>query len=274
MSKADAMPIPLFLIDAFADQAFSGNPAAVCVLSRATDAIWMQRVAAEMAQAETAFVVHHNHEWNLRWFTPLHEVDLCGHATLAAAHALQQLGHAAVGDELRFNTRSGILTAHLLPDSIELNFPRVSMTPMSPPEALIPALGVQPLAVFAADSDIIVEVNDAEIVRHITPDLEALRHCADRGVGITAAGADGIDVVSRFFAPAVGIPEDAATGSLHCALGPYWAKRLRREHLVCYQASARGGYMSVSMRQDRVLLRGKARTVFVGTWQLEPQMSH
>ncbi len=270
------MSIPLYLVDAFADQPFTGNPAAVCLLENAQDTNWMQQVAAEMAQAETAFVTHRSSgkaldrnslsDWDLRWFTPLTEVDLCGHATLAAAHVLGQLGRAPMDRAINFHTRSGILRATPSIAQVVLDFPAVVLRPVAPPEALIPALGVQPLNVWSAGPDIVVEVADAALVIDLMPDLEQLRYCAQRGIGVTARGTDGADVVSRFFAPAAGIPEDAVTGSLHCAIGPYWARRLRRDRLRCRQASPRGGWLDVQIQGERVMLSGQARTVMVGAW--------
>jgi PhzF family phenazine biosynthesis protein len=265
------MTLPLFLVDAFADQPFTGNPAAVCLLSSLNDSAWMQQVASEMAQAETAFVSPRGEDWDLRWFTPQSEVDLCGHATLAAAHVLQQSGRCQVDRPIRFHTRSGLLTATPHVHDIELDFPAVTLKAMSPPEALIPALGVQPLAVFSAGPDIVVELLDAEMVKGLTPDLEQLRFCAQRGVGVMAAGSGNADVVSRFFAPAVGIPEDAVTGSLHCALGPYWARRLKRNRLRCFQASQRGGWITLQVGAERVGLIGQARIVVTGVWQDGPR---
>ncbi len=270
------MSIPLYLVDAFADQPFTGNPAAVCLIESAQDTHWMQQVAAEMAQAETAFVIPRSsgkalernrlNDWNLRWFTPLTEVDLCGHATLAAAHVLGQLGRAPMDNAISFHTRSGILRATPSISQVVLDFPAVVLRPVAPPEALIPALGVQPLNVWSAGPDLVVEVADAASVIELMPDLEQLQHCAQRGIGVTARGTDGADVVSRFFAPAAGIPEDAVTGSLHCAIGPYWARRLRRDRLRCRQASPRGGWLDVQIQGERVMLSGQARTVMAGAW--------
>ncbi len=258
------MTCPLFLVDAFASQPFTGNPAAVCLPAGAVEAAWMQAVAGEMNQAETAFVVRQGADWALRWFTPTIEVDLCGHATLAAAHVLWSEGLVPRILPARFHTRSGLLTATAQEQRIVLDFPAVAMVPCAPPEGLIGALGVLPMSVFRAGPDLVVEVQDAQTVEGAQPDLAQLALIPARGVAVTAPGDVDCDVISRFFAPASGIPEDAVTGSLHCALGPYWSKRLRRSVLRCRQASARGGMLEVETRGDRVNLVGTAVTVLAG----------
>jgi PhzF family phenazine biosynthesis protein len=258
------MTMPMYLVDAFADAPFSGNPAAVCLPGKDVEAAWMQAVAGEMNQAETAFVVRQGEEWGLRWFTPTMEVDLCGHATLAAAHILWSEGLLADGQPARFHTRSGLLTATARAGRIVLDFPAVAMTPCTPPEGLIGALGVLPMSVFRAGPDLVVEVQDAATVVGAQPDLAQLALLGGRGVAVTAKGEVDCDVVSRFFAPAAGIPEDAVTGSLHCALGPFWSRRLRRGVLRCHQASRRGGMLAVEPVGDRVRLAGSALTVLAG----------
>lgn len=263
------MTIPLFLVDAFAARPFTGNPAGVCLPPVGVEADWMQAVAGEMNQAETAFLTPRpdGDGWDLRWFTPTVEVDLCGHATLAAAQVLWSEGLLPRTQVARFHTRSGILTATAHGERIVLDFPLVAMTPCAPPEGLIGALGVQPLAVWRAGPDLVVEAHDAATVEDTRPDLAALAAIPCRGVAVTAVGPSGQTdqhVVSRFFAPAVGIPEDAVTGSLHCAIGPYWSRRLRLPVLRCRQASARGGLLEVEPRGERVLLGGTAVTVLEG----------
>lgn len=258
------MTIPLFLVDAFASQPFTGNPAAVCLPEAPVDAKWMQAVAGEMNQAETAFVLRQGADWSLRWFTPTIEVDLCGHATLAAAHVLWSEGLVPRTQSLRFHTRSGVLTATAQEQRIVLDFPAVAMLPCAPPEGLIGALGVLPMSVFRAGLDLVVEVQDAQTVESAQPDLPQLAVIPCRGIALSAKGELDCDVISRFFAPAAGVPEDAVTGSLHCALGPYWSKRLRRNILRCRQASARGGILEVETRGERVHLAGTAVTVLAG----------
>jgi PhzF family phenazine biosynthesis protein len=260
------MPARVLLVDAFTDGPFTGNPAAVCLPDSAVDAHWMQAVAAEFNQAETAFLRPRADGWELRWFTPTVEVDLCGHATLAAAHALWSEGLLPRSATARFHTRSGELCARTDGDAVTLDFPAVAMTACAPPEGLIDALGVQPLSVFRAGPDYVVEAHDADAVRGAQPDLNALAAIAARGIGVTAQGDATCDVASRFFAPASGIPEDAVTGSLHCALGPFWARRLRRSTLRCRQWSRRGGLLQVTPSGDRVALQGTASTVLQGHW--------
>jgi PhzF family phenazine biosynthesis protein len=261
------MPVRLFLIDAFTDGPFTGNPAGVCLPEQEVEATWMQAVAAELNQAETAFVRPRSDGWDLRWFTPTIEVDLCGHATLAAAHALWSEGRLARSEVARFHTRSGVLLASAVGDAVALDFPSVAMTACAPPEGLIDALGIQPLSVFRAGPDYVVEALDAEAVRGAQPDLAALATIEARGIGITARGEGDCDVVSRFFAPAAGIPEDSATGSLHCALGPFWSRRLRRPTVRCRQWSRRGGLLVVTPGEGRVALCGTAATVLDGFWR-------
>ena len=255
------MPIPIDRIDAFADAPFHGNPAVVCRLAAPADAAWMQRVAAEMNCSETAFVVPRADGFDLRWFTPTMEVDLCGHATLAAAHALWAAG--ATADTLVFHTRSGALPVRRDGYLIVLDFPADPPRPASPPEALLDALGVLPQSVLRGRSDWLVEVASAEEVRALAPDLNLLASVPARGVIVTAAGDDS-DVISRFFAPAAGIAEDPVTGSAHCTLAPFWSRRLGRTRLTAFQASARGGRLRLDLIGDRVHIAGRAVTVARG----------
>lgn len=263
------MSIEIVQVDAFTDTPFRGNPAAVCLLERAADERWMQRVAAEMALSETAFLVPAEGSddgdpiFNLRWFTPTVEVDLCGHATLAAAHVLWQDGHLPPGSQARFQTLSGRLTASRQADGwIALDFPAEPPEEVTSPPGLLSALGVQAWWVGRNRFDFLVEVADAEAVRRAAPDCGKLRRRVARGVIVTSVSSDPrYDFVSRFFAPAAGIDEDPVTGSAHCALGPYWSKRLEKKRLVGYQASRRGGVVEVELRDKRVQLRGQAVTV-------------
>ena len=261
------MSIPFFQIDAFTAEAFSGNPAAVVVLPSAADTTWMQQVAAEMNLAETAFLVRRSDGFDLRWFTPAVEVDLCGHATLASAHALWQSGQLASTEIARFHTRSGVLTAGRDHDWIELNFPATHATPVDAPPGLLDALGgITALAVGKSRFDYLVEVDGEDVVRELAPDFAALRRLPVRGVIVTSrASTSGWDFVSRFFAPAAGINEDPVTGSAHCALTPYWSKKLGRTSFTARQLSARGGTLQVHLDGDRVRLRGQAVTVLRGT---------
>jgi PhzF family phenazine biosynthesis protein len=262
------MSIPLFQVDAFTDRPFRGNPAAVCLLETPTEDRWMQNVAAEMNLAETAFVWPESDGFRLRWFTPRVEVDLCGHATLAAAHILWETGRLSA-DEARFHTRSGLLTATPSGNGITLNFPATPATAIEPPAQLLDGLGIAPREVrFVGKSefDILVEAASESVVRRAAPDFPALTKLPVRGVIVTsepASGAD-YDFVSRFFAPAVGMDEDPVTGSAHCCLGPYWAARTGRTGFEALQASAREGRIHVVVRGSRVELTGRAVTVLRG----------
>ena len=254
----------LLQIDAFAEEAFRGNPAAVCILDREHDATWMQNVAAEMNLAETAFLLPQNGDWSLRWFTPIVEVDLCGHATLASAHALWQEGILSRGEAARFQTRSGLLTAEQRGELIELDFPVKSSTPIDPPPELLTSLGIHdPRWVGRNQFDYLIEVDSEEAVRALQPDHAMLRKLPVRGVIVTARSTQ-YDFVSRFFAPGSGIDEDPVTGSAHCALAPYWAERLGKTEMLAYQASPRGGVLRIRLLGDRVKLGGRAVTVLRG----------
>jgi PhzF family phenazine biosynthesis protein len=255
---------PCFHVDAFTARAFRGNPAAVCLLAAPRPARWMQSVAAEMNLAETAFVQPLAGAFRLRWFTPLVEVDLCGHATLAAAHVLWTEGVAPPGELLRFRTRSGVLTAARARKGIELDFPARVASACAAPAGLARALGATPRFVGRNPDDLLVELASERAVRTLRPDLAAIARLAVRGVIVTARSRGRVHFVSRFFAPAVGVPEDPVTGSAHCALAPFWAQRLGRTRLLGHQASARGGDVEVELAGDRVLLRGEAVTTVRG----------
>jgi predicted PhzF superfamily epimerase YddE/YHI9 len=260
------MSLPLFIVDAFTARPFGGNPAAVCLLDGPRDDAWMQRVAAEMNLSETAFLLPEGKDYRLRWFTPQVEVDLCGHATLASAHVLWQTGRCSVRAALRFLTRSGRLSARKTRGWIEMDFPAFPVASCEqPPVALGKALGAELTYVGRYGSDYLCEVADEKTLRELRPDFRRLKRVPTRGVIVTAEPAQsGPDFVSRFFAPAVGIPEDPVTGSAHCALGPYWAAKLGRTELIGFQASARGGIVRVRIEKDRVQLGGQAVTVLHG----------
>ncbi len=259
------MGFPIFQVDAFTDKAFSGNPAAVCILSEPKEARWMQDVAREMNLSETAFLRRVDDGFELRWFTPTVEVDLCGHATLASAHVLWEAGYLKSAQPARFHTRSGLLTAERRGKWIEMDFPAEPEQPTTPPDELIEALGGAPVYVGRNRFDYLVELATEEAVRELQPDFSALRKVSTRGVIVTArAASPGYDFVSRFFAPQVGVDEDPVTGSAHCCLGPYWGSRLGKEELTGYQASARGGIVRVQLTGERVILGGQAVTVLRG----------
>lgn len=256
----------LFGVDAFTQAPFAGNPAVVCLMNEpATDA-WMGNLAREMNVSETAFLYKTGDaRYTLRWFTPVTEVDLCGHATLASAHTLWETGEVK-GASLWFDTKSGVLAARMGDEGIALDFPRVdpAMTAASAP--LMDALGLgHGHNVFKAGPDLLVELGNAEIVRGLAPNVYLLRSIRARGVMVTAPGASsGCDFVSRFFAPAVGIDEDPVTGSAHCALGPFWAGKLGKTVMRARQLSRRGGELGVSVEPERVILTGHAVTIWAG----------
>ncbi|MEO8595229.1 MAG: PhzF family phenazine biosynthesis protein [Candidatus Solibacter sp.] len=257
------MAIRIVQVDAFTNRAFGGNPAAVCVLPEAAADQWMRDVAREMNLSETAFLVkREDGEYNLRWFTPSVEIDLCGHATVASAHVLWQDGHLPEGAQARFHTRSGLLTADRRGDWIELNFPAKCAAAAEAPAELLPALGIDHARFVGKNVfDYLVEVDSEDTLRAMKPDHSRLAKLPVRGVMVTARGSGQYDFVSRFFAPGSGIDEDPVTGSAHTALGPYWAPILGKSKFLAYQASARGGVIRVEVAGDRVLLGGQAVTV-------------
>jgi PhzF family phenazine biosynthesis protein len=254
-------------VDAFTARLFAGNPAAICVLTGPADDRWMQDVAREMNLSETAFLhpLDDDDGFRLRWFTPVVEVDLCGHATLAAAHVLWEERHLPWDQPARFQTRSGLLTAERRGDWIELDFPAEPALHAQPPEALSRALGVPILTAGRNRFDALVEVDSEETVRRLTPDFGALAEVPVRGVIVTSrASTPGYDFISRFFAPRLGIDEDPVCGSAHCCLGPFWGPRLAKTDLTGYQASPRGGVVRVRLAGPRVVLSGQAVTVLRG----------
>ena len=271
------MDRPISIVDAFSEVPFEGNPAAVCVLAAPASEGWMRGVAAEVNLSETAFLHPVNSGWRLRWFTPTVEVDLCGHATLASAHVLWTEGHAPPGTPVRFETLSGTLEAiRAGSDRIALDFPAKPVSKDDAPRALLEALAPDgripvPTATGFNRMDWLVELPTEADVRSVEPDFRALAAVDARGVMVTSqpgAGTleshPGIDFVSRFFAPACGVDEDPVTGSAHCALGPWWARKLARDTVTGRQISLRGGTVRVTDRGDRVTLEGAAITVLRG----------
>ncbi|MEU0991753.1 PhzF family phenazine biosynthesis protein [Streptomyces sp. NPDC005953] len=283
------------IVDAFAHRPFTGNPAGVLVLGPEDrpgapgfpEASWLQQVAAEVNLSETAFVhplpPGGDADWALRWFTPTTEVDMCGHATLAAAHVLHSTG--AVSGTVRFAARCGVLSATVHEDgTITLDFPTSSLTPVAVPDGVAKALGAPVLAAYdtaAHIGDLVVELTDEDTVRGITPDIPALAAFAERGIIATAAAgrsgerrdqeAEGdYDFVSRCFFPRMGIDEDPVTGSAHTALAPLWSARLGRTDLTGLQASARSGLVRTSLRGERTLLTGRSYTVIDGELLIAP----
>ena len=261
------MAVPVHQVDAFTGSAFGGNPAAVCLLDEPADPAWMQCIATEMNLSETAFLVPAGPaRWDLRWFTPSVEVDLCGHATLASAHVLWQERLDGGSDRLEFATRSGTLSACRTGDAIELDFPARPAEDAAPPPDLLEALGVEAERTATNGSDWLVEVGSEAEVRGARPDIRRLATVACRGVILTALADDATpaDVVSRFFAPSIYIDEDPVTGSAHCTIGPWWTARVGRDDLVARQVSNRGGEVRVRVQGDRVGLGGRAVTVLRG----------
>lgn len=260
------------VVDAFTSEVFAGNPAAVCVLSEPTTESWMQSVAREMKHSETSFCVPlRDGGFELRWFTPSGEVRLCGHATLATAHVLWEEGWLPPQQVARFSTKSGTLTAAPLGRRIELDFPARPASEASAPEGLLEALGVEPVWMGRDADDYVVRLHHEAAVAACTPDFAGLRAVETRGVVITAEGAaEGVDFVSRFFAPRFGIDEDPVTGSAHCALTPFWADVLGKARMSARQLSERGGTLEVELSGDRVKLRGACATVLRGSLTESP----
>ncbi len=261
----------IWQVDAFTDRPFSGNPAAVCVLDAFPSDVWMQQIAAEMNLSETSFVVPcgQGNRFQLRWFTPAVEVELCGHATLAAAHLLFEQGITRASEEVRFETRSGELVCSRTDRKIFLDFPATPPMPLDDEplgEQLLDALGIAtPRDVLRSRYDLMVVVDEESIARRLTPEFNKLAKLDTRGVMVTARSHDpGIDFVSRYFAPRCGIDEDPVTGSAHCCLAPYWAEDLKRSQLVGFQASKRGGTVGCEVAGERVKLSGQAVTVLSG----------
>jgi predicted PhzF superfamily epimerase YddE/YHI9 len=259
--------IPLFAIDAFTDRPFAGNPAAVCLLDWRPPDEWLQLVGREMNLSETAFLIPRvGNEFELRWFTPCVEVALCGHATLASAHALWESGHAP-REILVFHTRkSGRLTATPLPTGeIELDFPAKPATQCEPPGGLLESLGLRSAVVGRNEFDFLVELSSEEEVRALHPDFGRLAATECRGVIVTAQSSEPrFDFVSRFFAPRAGIDEDPVTGSAHCCLAEWWGEKLGKAEMVGFQASERGGVVRMARDRGRVKLSGRAVTVMRG----------
>lgn len=260
--------IRFFQVDAFAEKQFKGNPAAVCLLYDEIFKERMQAIAAENNLSETAFVVKVKDGFNLKWFTPTVEVDLCGHATLASAHILWQEGAIPENETIRFYTRSGLLTAVRKNGWIELDFPASFEKESSLPQEALIALNVKPVNVVFSETRYLVELASEDEVADCKPDFNVLKN--HQMIVLTSRGnkSSKYDFVSRSFAPAHGIDEDPVTGSSHCCLTPYWSKRLGKSEMFAYQASERGGEIKVKLSGDRVLFSGKAVTVIAGYFML------
>lgn len=259
----------LYQVDAFASKPFEGNPAAICFLDEPASDTLLQQIAKEMNLSETAFLSKREDGYNLRWFTPAYEVDLCGHATLASAHILWETERLDSNETARFHSRSGLLEARQIEGGIEMNFPAQPAVSTDVPPALITSLGVTPIFTGYNGSDYLVVVQEASVVKSLQPDFRQMYAVPMRGVIVTAKSDDpGVDFISRFFAPAAGIDEDPVTGSAHCCLGPYWARRLGTPSMNAFQASSRGGRLLVRVDEDRVYLTGSAVTVLEGKLKL------
>ena len=257
------MRLQIFQVDAFTDTVFGGNPAAVCPLDSWLDDPTLQAIAYENNLSETAFMVPANGAYALRWFTPLAEVDLCGHATLASAHVVfHHLRPDA--DSIAFDTRSGRLDVARDEDGLTMDFPALAAEPVETPADLSAGLGAAPVAVFA-DMDYLALFETEAQIRAIAPDMTALTRLDERrGVIVTAPG-ESADFVSRFFCPRLGVPEDPVTGSAHCMLAPFWAERLGKTTMHAHQVSARGGVVHCTVAGERVRLAGRAVQYLEGT---------
>jgi PhzF family phenazine biosynthesis protein len=258
---------PVYEIHSFVAAGMQGNPAGVCLLDTPREPAWMQQVARSMGLSETAFVVPQHDGYQLRWFTPTTEMDLCGHATLAAAYVLWQLEQHSANQPIAFFTASGVLTARQQGIWIEMDLPSIPMQPIDPPPDMVAALGIAPEAAACAGSKYLFELLSETQVRAVIPDFARLRELPVRGVMVTSRAANpGYDFVSRYFAPAVGIDEDPVTGSAHCSLAPWWAKRLGKTALLAQQVSARGGVLRLRLAGGRVFMAGQ--TVLSGQRQM------
>jgi len=256
--------LPIYQVDSFTGEPFKGNPAGVCLLKKQMSEEWMQDVAAEMNLSETAFLLKQEDGFNLRWFTPAVEVDLCGHATLASAHILWEEGILKSQDQARFFSRSGPLYARLEGSLIELDFPSDPPQAATEPEGLSAALGAAPVHVERCGIGYLAELASEKELGRLKPDLPALVEITG-GVIVTCRSESGqYDFISRFFAPGFGIDEDPVTGAAHCTLAPYWGAKLGKQEMTGYQASARGGVVLVRLNGERVCLGGEAVTVIRG----------
>ena len=261
------MDIPIYQVDAFTDKLFSGNPAAVCPLNAWLPDPVMQHIASENNLAETAFVVMENHGYRIRWFTPAVEVDLCGHATLAAAHVL--FHHGNEGDEsVTFNSRSGPLTVTRRNDLLTLDFPADTLSPVPLTADLTAAFSLKPVQAFRGKTDYLLVYESEKQIKDLVPNLSMISTVKARGIIVTARGNE-VDFVSRFFAPQSGVNEDPVTGSAHTTLIPYWADVLHKSDMDAIQCSARTGRLGCRLRGDRVEISGKAKTFMVGTILME-----
>ena len=256
------MKIAIFQVDAFTKEAFSGNPAAICPLDYWLSDEKMQQIAGENNLSETAFFVNRGDFYQIRWFTPQTEVDLCGHATLASAWVIMNKIQPEV-NEVKFGSRGGELIVRREKDYLMMDFPVHHPEPCNPPNNLLKALGQNPVEILASNYYMAVFKSEDE-VKNLNPYMTLLKELDRIGVVVTAPG-EKVDFVSRFFAPAVGIPEDPVTGSAHCTLIPYWAEKLGKTRMIAKQVSCRGGDLICEYKKERVVIGGQARLYMEGT---------
>ena len=268
-SKDKIIEIPIYIIDAFTDKRFSGNPAAVCPLSEWLEDDVLQSIASENNLSETAFFVKDKDIYNLRWFTPEVEVSICGHATLASAHVIfEHLNYE--GSEIVFETKSGRLAVKKKKDVLLMDFPTIDTSPIEIPETLIQSLGAKPKEVLLGSWLYLAVFENESEIKTLTPDFSLMAKL-NKAVVVTAKGNNSADFVSRCFSPDVGIPEDPVTGASHCALVPYWAGKLKKTHFHALQLSKRGGELYCEYLDDRVIIGGKAVTFSIGRITLEKE---
>lgn len=257
--------VKIFHVDAFTNKPFAGNPASVCILPGPADEKWMQNIAKEMNLSETAFLYRQDGSFVLRWFTPVVEVNLCGHATLASAHILWESNYLKPEEDARFYTKSGVITALRIGNYIEMNFPALFVKPCPALPDLAEVLGVDVKQIGQTEFFCLVEVETEKVLRNINPDFEMLKTIPCSGVIVTSlSDSKQFDFVSRCFAPKEGVNEDPVTGSAHCVLATYWQNKLNKSNFTAYQASSRGGVVQVKINGDRVFLKGEAITIFEG----------
>lgn len=255
----------IFQVDSFTSEPFKGNPAAVCILKEEKDDNWMQNVAKEMNLSETAFIYKYRDGYNLKWFTPACEIDLCGHATLATAHILWEAKYEEKESEIKFYSNSGLLIAKSVSGMIRLDFPLLDITKEEVPVELIDALKIKPTFTGTSGPNFFIEVETEKEVYSLMPDFNSIAKLDKQGVIVTSKSNNNTyDIISRYFAPKEEINEDPVTGSAHCSLANYWMKKLNKNYIKAYQASERGGRIDVEINGDRVYLYGNAITIFRG----------
>lgn len=251
-----------FIVDAFTNKPYTGNPAGVCISDAPLAEELMQKIAREVNHSETAFVTPANNSYSLRWFTPTTEVNLCGHATLSTAHIMYETGIVQKNQPIEFNTKSGILHARYTEQRIELDFPQLFVEDCSSNEIIEKAFGIEPIYVGKSGDHYLIEIDSTEQLKKLKPNFQLLLQSDRENFMITARGHDDYDFHSRFFAPAIGIDEDPVTGSAHCYLAPYWRKKLNKTTMLAFQSSERSGEVECELiENNRILLRGNALTM-------------